>query len=103
MHSAGGEPLARFLKNKKIDAEEVRMLDCLYNWAGVNWAQLTADSMQNSPGNDLEVVVVTADDPKIIGNAQNIRSVGGNHVSIIPATKIPHWDKHHSTVVGYLR
>jgi hypothetical protein len=101
-HSAGGEPLSRLLRSQKLDADEVRMLDCLYDW-GLDWTQLARDFIQNNPGNGHEVVVVIADDSSINDRAQKIKLAGGNHVNVIAANTIPPWDKHHSTVVGHLR
>lgn len=85
-HSAGGQPLARFMENGTLQADQLRMLDCLY-WDGQQKAAIRAN-----PGKYRDVVIVVT--PAQAARGQSIKSVSGGRL-------ISHSD-HEGTVRDYM-
>ncbi len=71
-HSAGGKPLARFMENGTLQADQLRMLDCLY------WDAQQKAAIRANPGKYRDVVIVVTPDQAARGQA--LKSVSGGRL-----------------------
>lgn len=98
-HSGAGEPLSRFLRNKTLEADEIRMLDCLY---GPDWPTITEKWMHDNPTCSVQIVIANIND-QIGVRAKKIDALGGDQVDLIRANQIGNWVPHYAAVVSHLR
>lgn len=85
-HSAGGQPLARFMENGTLQADQLRMLDCLY------WDAQQRAAIRANPGKYRDVVIVVTPDQAARG--QLMASTSGGRL-------VRHSD-HEGTVRDYM-